>query len=77
MILDPLSFLNLFQLSLLVKLFLLVLAFFYLVFSLVVYRQISLMTQVLDSRISPVVRLTALLQIIAVAVLFLLVWLLL
>ena len=68
--------LALFQISLLFKLFLLVLAFFYFIFAIVIYRQISLMTQVLNSRVAPVVKSIALLHIVAVGVLFFLVVLL-
>ncbi|MCL4390260.1 MAG: hypothetical protein M1484_02540 [Patescibacteria group bacterium] len=58
------------QFGLLTKLFFSVVGLFYLVFALVVYRQISLMTQVLDSKISPIVKLIALSQILAAAFLF-------
>ena len=61
-----------FRIEILVKFFFLVIFFFYLVFSMVVYRQISLMTQVLETGISPVVKMVALIQILAVAVLLLL-----
>jgi len=54
-----------FQFGILVKLFMSVLGLFYFVFALVVYRQISLMTQILDSKISPLVKTVALGQIIA------------
>lgn len=59
-----------FQFGLLVKLFFSVLGLFYFVFTLVVYRQISLMTQVLDSKISPLVKMVALVQIVAAGILF-------
>lgn len=59
-----------FQFKLLAKLFILVVILFYFVFTAVVYRQITLMTQTLDSSISPKIRLVAVSQIIAVAVLF-------
>lgn len=64
---------NLLQPTLLVKLFLLVLAFFYFIFTLVVSRQITLMTQILNSSLAPVVKIVALLQILAAAILFFLV----
>ena len=63
---------NFFQLHLIVKIFLIVLAVFYLVFTVVVHRQISLMTQVLDSRISPSVKSIAVVQIGVAAVILLL-----
>ncbi len=62
--------LNFLQFGLFVKLFFSVLMLFYFVFSVVVYRQITLMTQVLDSKISPLVKMIALAQIAAVAFLF-------
>lgn len=62
-----------FQIGLLVKLFFLVLGFFYFVFTAVVYRQIDLMTQVLDSKVSPVIKMFALVQIFSAALLFLLI----
>lgn len=64
------NLLNFFQFGLLIKLFFLVLTFFYFVFSVVVWRQIVLMTQVLDSKISPLVKTIAVVQIFAVAFLF-------
>lgn len=67
------SILSFFQIGLLVKLFFLVLGFFYFVFVAVIYRQIDLMTQVLDSKISPVVKTIALIQIFSAAFLFLLI----
>jgi hypothetical protein len=57
--------LELLQFGLIVKLFFVVLTLFYVVFLLVVYRQISLMTQVLDSHLSPLIRVVALGQIVA------------
>lgn len=65
---DILQFL---QLGLFVKLFFLVLALFYLVFCLVAYRQISLMTKVLESKITPVINSIAVAQIIIVVLIFL------
>lgn len=70
------QFLAFLQLATLFKLFLLVLAFFYLIFAIVIYRQISLMSQVLNSKLSPIVKSIALLHIAAVSVLFVLVVLL-
>lgn len=67
---DPTAIFNFFQMGLLVKLFFAVLTLFYFVFSVVVYRQIVLMTQVLDSKISPLVRAIALIQIVVAGVLF-------
>ena len=61
---------NLLQFNLLIKLFFAVLMLFYLVFAVVVWRQIALMTQVLDSKISPLVKTIAIIQIFAVAFLF-------
>lgn len=62
-----------FQIGLLVKLFFLVLGLFYFVFVAIIYRQISLMTQVLDSKVSPVIKTIALVQIFSAAFLFLLI----
>jgi hypothetical protein len=67
---NPAAILEIFQLGLLVKLFYLVLTLFYFVFTAVVFRQIILMTQVLDSKISPYVRIIAVGQMIVVAILF-------
>lgn len=64
---------NLLQVSAIVKLFMLVLGLFYFVFNVVVYRQITLMTQVLDSKISPIVKIIALAQIVVAAILFVLI----
>ncbi len=63
--------LNFLQFGLITKLFFSVLLLFYFVFVAVVYRQISLMTQILDSKISPLVKTIAAIQIIAVGILFL------
>lgn len=63
---------SLLQISFLAKIFVLVLSLFYFVFTAVVYREISLMTNTLNSSISPTIRLLAKAQIIAGAVLFLL-----
>lgn len=64
MTLDQLASLsNFFQLTFLAKIIIVVLALFYVVFTAVVYRQISLMTQVLDSKIAPIIKTIALLQI--------------
>lgn len=62
-----------FDLKVLGKLFLMVLAVLYFIFAIVVYRQITLMTQTLNSNIAPIVKVLALLQIAAVAVLFFLI----
>ena len=58
------------QFGLLIKLFFVVLTLFYFIFSLVVYRQITLMTQILDSKMSPLVKVVALGQVIASGILF-------
>lgn len=68
---DPVTTIfNLLQFGLLIKLFLSVFVLFYFVFTAVVYRQISLMTQVLNSKISPLIRLVAMGQVVFVAFLF-------
>lgn len=64
---------TLFDLKVLGKLFLMVLALLYFIFAIVVYRQITLMTQTLNSNIAPIVKVLALVQIAAVAVLFFLI----
>ena len=69
MIFDFLQFL---QLGLFVKLFFIVLTLFYVIFCLVIYRQIYLMTKVLDSKISPLVQMIALIQIVGAVLIFLL-----
>lgn len=61
---------NIFQFRLLFKLFILVVVLFYFVLSAVIYRQISLMTQILETKISPIIKAIAILQIIAVGFLF-------
>ncbi len=66
-------FATIFQFHLIVKLFLLVLAVFYFVLTIVIYRQITLMTQTLNSSISSVIKSISIAQIIAVGVFFLLV----
>lgn len=58
------------QFNLIIKLFFSILSLFYFVFTAVIFRQIVLMTQVLDSKISPLVKLIAIGQMVAVAVLF-------
>ncbi|KKU90502.1 MAG: hypothetical protein UY21_C0022G0003 [Microgenomates group bacterium GW2011_GWA1_48_10] len=73
---QTLTLFSFFQAQLLIKLFLIVLAIFYFIFTLVVYRQVSLLTQTLNSSISPLIRTAALLQILAVAGLLVLVFLL-
>lgn len=67
------EFAALFNLGLLAKLFLMVLAVLYFVFAIVVSRQITLMTQTLNSNIAPFVKFLAIAQIAAVAGLFFLV----
>lgn len=62
--------LNFLQFGLFVKLFALVLVFFYFVFAAIVYRQIVLMTQILDSKISPMIRAFAVAHVVAVGILF-------
>lgn len=56
--------------GLIVKLFLLVAVFFFFVFTIVVYREIRLMTQILDSSISPIIKGAAIVLILAVAFAF-------
>ena len=63
---------NIFQIGPLVKVFLLVLGFFYFIFTIVVYRQISLMSQTVQTSVSGVVKLIALVQILLVLGLLLL-----
>ena len=60
---------SLLQLGLVVKLFFSVLVLFYLVFVIIIYRQISLMTQVLDSHLSSLIKMIAMTQVIVVTVL--------
>lgn len=66
----PDQLLGFLQIGLFVKLFFSVLMLFYFVFAAVIYRQIVLMTQILDSKISPLVKTLAMGQILAVAILF-------
>lgn len=66
------SALGIFQLGLLAKLFIATLAVFYVIFAAVIYRQVTLMTQVLDTRISPIVKMVAVIQVIAAGVLVIL-----
>ena len=61
---------NFFQLAVMAKLFLLVLLVFYFIFTIVAYKQITLMTQVLNSSISPAIRLVALFHVGIVVFLF-------
>ena len=63
---------SIFQFGFLVKMLFSVMGFFYVIFALVIYRQITLMTQVLDSKISPKVKTLAIVQIGMAGVLFLL-----
>ncbi len=62
--------LNTFQPSVFIKLFALILFFFYFVFSAVVFQKINVMTQVLDTNISPIIKILALIQIFATIGLF-------
>ncbi|OGG05876.1 hypothetical protein A2872_02650 [Candidatus Gottesmanbacteria bacterium RIFCSPHIGHO2_01_FULL_42_12] len=66
------GFTNLFTFWAFVKLFFLVLLFFYFVLSLVIARQVDLMNQVLGTNISPFIRLVVIVHSVAVAILFLL-----
>lgn len=59
-----------FQIKILAKLLILVIGFFLIVFTIIVYRKISLMSQTLDSSVSPKIRKFALAQIIVLTVLF-------
>lgn len=70
------EFINNFQIIYLVKLLLLVIGLFYFVFSLVVYQQISLMSQVIETTASWLVKLLGLGFIFAGIALFVLVLLL-
>ena len=63
---------SIFQFGFLVKMLFSVMGLFYVIFALVIYRQITLMTQVLDSKISPKVKTLAIVQIGMAGVLFLL-----
>ncbi len=64
------NFINNFQLIFLVKLLLLVIALFYFVFTLVVYQQINLMSQIIETTATWLVRLLGLIQIAAAIALF-------
>lgn len=64
------NFISNFQLIYLVRLLLLVIGLFYFVFTLVVYQQISLMTQVIETTASWLVKLLGLLFILAAVLLF-------
>lgn len=68
----PDQILNIFQFGILIKLFFVVLGIFYLVLVAVIYRQIQLMTQILHSRISPLLQMVAMGQMVAGGVLLLL-----
>lgn len=63
---------NIFQIGLLTKLFLVVAAIFYLALAAVIYRQVGLMTQVLKTRISSLVETIALGQVVTAGILVLL-----
>lgn len=58
------------QLGMFIKLFFLVLILFYFIFSAVVFRQISLMSKVLESSMSPLIQLVAVIQIFVAGILF-------
>lgn len=66
----PVDLFNLLQFGLIIKLFFSVLILFYFVFAAVIYRQITLMTQILNSGVAPLIKTVALAQIFAVAGLF-------
>lgn len=57
----------------LIKLFSLALVFFYFIFCLVVTRQVALMNQILETSLTPLVKIVILVQTIAVACLFFLI----
>lgn len=61
---------NLFQFSLIIKLFVSVAMLFYFIFVVVIYRQVLLMSQILSSKISSLLKTISLIQITVVAVLF-------
>ena len=63
----------LFNIIFLIKLFSLALVFFYFIFCLVVTRQVALMNQILETSLTPMVKLIALVQTIAVIFLFFLI----
>lgn len=64
------NFISNFQLIYLVRLLLLVIGLFYFVFTLVVYQQISLMTQVIETTASWLVKFFGLLFVFAAVLLF-------
>jgi hypothetical protein len=64
----------LFNLMIFIKLFALVLVFFYFIFTLIILRQVALMNQVVETSFSPVVRAATWLQAIAVGLLFFLIF---
>lgn len=66
------NIINIFQIGLLIKLFIAVAAIFYLALTVIIYRQIVLMTQILNTEISPLVKTIAMVQIVAAGVLVLL-----
>ncbi|MBI4099377.1 hypothetical protein HY440_00040 [Candidatus Microgenomates bacterium] len=61
---------NIFQFHLLFKLFFLVVVLFYFVLTVVIYRQVTLLSQTLNSSISPLIRQIAFVQIVVVGVFF-------
>lgn len=66
------NIINIFQIGLLIKLFIAVAAIFYLALTVIIYRQIVLMTQILNTEISPLVKTIAMVQIVVAGVLVLL-----
>jgi len=66
------SLLGIFQFGILLKVFFSVLGLFYLVLVAVIYKQITLMTQVLKSPVSPLLQTAAMVQIAAGGILLLL-----
>lgn len=58
------SFVMNFQIIYLVKLFLFVLALFYFVYGLVVYRQVSLMSSVIETSMTPLAKFLTVIQIL-------------
>lgn len=61
---------NLFQFQLLFKAIVLVGGLFYVVLLVIIYRQAGLMTQILNSSVSPVIKLVAIIQIILAIIFF-------
>lgn len=65
-----LNIFNYFSINLLAKVLILVVGLFYFVFTIIVYRQITLMAQTLDSGISPTIKTMAIIQIATAGFLF-------